>query len=81
MSQQLLKQWPVLVWMFTFGFVGAIASLLLTAPEPAAAQPDALTFDPHVCPDAAAAVAKANHKPLPLDAKTQCLVGPSLPAL
>ncbi|HEY9764708.1 MAG TPA: hypothetical protein V6D07_19425 [Trichocoleus sp.] len=81
MSQQLLKQWPVLVWMFTFGFVGAIASLLLTAPEPADAQPDALTFDPHVCPDAVTTVAKHRHQHSQLDAKTQCLVGPSLPVL
>lgn len=80
MSQQLLKQWPVLVWMFTFGFVGAIASLLLTAPEPAAAQPS-LALDTQVCPGAASVAAQANQPHSQLDVKTQCLVGPSLPAL
>jgi hypothetical protein len=40
MNRKISRQMPVLVWMFVFGFVGAIASLLLTTPDPAAAEAD-----------------------------------------
>lgn len=38
MNRLMLRQWPLWVWMFVFGFVGAIASLLLVPPDPATAQ-------------------------------------------
>ncbi|MBD2257164.1 hypothetical protein [Pseudanabaena sp. FACHB-2040] len=40
MNRKISRQLPVLVWMFVFGFVGAIASLLVVAPDPAAAESD-----------------------------------------
>ncbi|HEY9737358.1 MAG TPA: hypothetical protein V6D06_13790 [Trichocoleus sp.] len=40
MNRLLLRQWPTLTWMFVFGFVGAIATLLITNSDPAAAESD-----------------------------------------